>query len=98
MMTGKLSSFPSPEKSRRAGEKELLLSCGDVVPLSGIYEFLHPSDDRSHESELVVAIRGERIQPCQSCGEQVQLKLVHAAPHISEDHDFCDANPESQEN
>ena len=96
MTLEKLKIYLYPRKSGPDRAKELLLRCGEVVPLSGIYEFVHSSHDRDQESEMVVAIRGEHVEPCSGCGEHVLLRLLHAAPHISEDHDFCGMNPNAQ--
>lgn len=65
----------------------LLLRSGDTVRQSGIYEALHTHEESQGVS--VVALRGETVKACTACGEEVRLRLVHAAPHISEDADFC---------
>ncbi|HEY3930411.1 MAG TPA: hypothetical protein VGL89_18705 [Candidatus Koribacter sp.] len=96
MTPEKLKIFLHPHKLRPDEGKELLLRCGEVVPLSGIYEFVHPSHDQEQQSEMVVAIRGEHVEPCRGCGEHVLLRLLHAAPHISEDHDFCGMDPNAR--
>lgn len=71
----------------RAGD--LLLQCGETVPESGIYEAIHNRHNPESEGTHVVALRGESVQPCKSCGDRIRLRLLYAAPHISEDGDFC---------
>ena len=39
-------------------------------------------------SYSVVALRRETVEPCKSCGDQVRLRLMYSAPHLSEDSDF----------
>jgi hypothetical protein len=85
-MNEKIKPFPrtSPEATNAR-----LLRSGEAIPESGIYEALHHGNHAEEHTVWVVAIRGERVQPCAGCGEEVSLKLVRAAPHISEDADFC---------
>jgi hypothetical protein len=65
------------------------LGPGEIVPRSGIYQVIHGDEQKGTET-TVVAIRGERVERCGSCGEEVRLRLIHAAPHVSEDGDFCE--------
>lgn len=81
----KVMQFPDKLGDRAAGE---LLYCGEIVPHSGIYEAIHNRHNPDSEGSHVVALRGEFVQPCKSCGDQVRLRLLYAAPHISEDGDF----------
>jgi len=76
-----------PTRGGKNSAKELLVRCGEKVPRSGIYEAIHESHDS--EPYEVVAVRGELVTPCSDCGKQVHLRLVYAAPHVSEDMDFC---------
>ena len=73
-----------------ATDAELLLRSGEIVPRSGIYEVIHTTHAAEPDSEgmTLVAVRGDVVRPCGSCGDQVRLRLVYAAPHISEDGDF----------
>jgi hypothetical protein len=91
MEINKLKTLESFKKSENDGAGELLVHCGEVVSRSGIYEVIHPPHETMADSDMnaVVVIRGESIKPCPSCGDQVHLRLVYAAPHISEDGDFC---------
>jgi hypothetical protein len=90
MEINKLKTFPTFKKSDGDGEEELILRAGDTVSLSGIYEVIHALHDADADStgNAVIAIRGEHVGPCQTCGDRVLLRLVYAAPHISEDGDF----------
>ena len=89
MTIDKFRVLEIPRKHDGSSGVKLLLRSGDVVPRSGIYEIIHGSD---HEDGVagntVVALRREIVQPCNTCGEQVQLRLVYEAPHVSEDPDF----------
>jgi hypothetical protein len=66
---------------------EVLLRCGEIVPKSGIYEALHGAA-HGNEAAPVIAVRGEMVQPCSYCGQELRLRLIYMAPHISEDSDF----------
>lgn len=88
-MREKLKTFQVEISHDGGNAPPLLLQCGDTVPQSGIYEALHTQHEADSHGVSVVAIRGEKVQPCTACGEEVRLRLVHAAPHISEDADFC---------
>ena len=58
---------------------------GTFVPRSGLYEICHADENRA-----TVVFRKDEIFPvCLQCGERVRYKLLHAAPHISEDPDFA---------
>jgi hypothetical protein len=80
------------KKAEEDAADELVLRCGEVVTRSGIYEAIHHHhDDEESENEAgaLIALRGEMVRPCHTCGELVCLRLVYAAPHISEDGDFA---------
>ncbi len=87
MEINKLKTFQPSEESDCSSEGELILRSGDTVSRSGIYEVIHAQHD-ADATGSVIAIRGERVGPCQTCGDRVLLRLVYAAPHISEDSDF----------
>lgn len=93
-----LKTFPHYQMTDGNGHGEVILRSGDTVTRSGIYEVIHALHDADADSSgnAVIAIRGEQVGPCQSCGDRVQLRLVYAAPHISEDGDFFpEENPRS---
>jgi hypothetical protein len=81
------------KKAEEDAADEQILRCGEVVTRSGIYEAIHHhhrSDEESgNEAGALIALRGEMVRPCHTCGELVCLRLVYAAPHISEDGDFA---------
>ena len=88
VMREKLKALHSENNVAGGNGHPMLLRCGDTVPQSGIYEALHMQHNADSEGLSVVALRGETVQPCADCGEEVRLRLLHAAPHISEDADF----------
>jgi hypothetical protein len=79
-----------PRKRVTDPPRDLSLRCGETVPESGIYEVVHNRRQADFKRVQAVAIRGELVKPCSCCGEEVQFRLLYAAPHISEDVDFCD--------
>ena len=90
MEINKLKIFPPVNEPDGNSEEELILRSGDTVSRSGIYEVIHALHDADADStgSAVIAIRGEHVGPCQACGDRVLLRLVYAAPYISEDGDF----------
>lgn len=88
MGNDKLKLIPFPRPASQGGE-ELLLRSGEIVPQSGIYEVQHKSHEPEDDGMAVVAVKGETVQQCRTCGDQVRLRLLYAAPHVSEDGDFC---------
>jgi hypothetical protein len=88
-MSEKIKEFRRSIESAPKLVEEGVLRRGDIVPESGIYEATHKRPNADEHAFSVVAVRGERVQPCVACGEEVFLRLVRSAPHISEDADFC---------
>lgn len=66
---------------------------GKFVPFSGLYEICHADEARAS----VVFTKEEVFPECRRCGSRVRYKLLHAAPHISEDPDFA-ASQEPEDN
>jgi len=65
-------------------QSDCLITPGEIVTRSGIYEICHADEPR-----VTVLLTVHTIFPfCRRCGELVRYRLVHAAPHISEDADF----------
>jgi hypothetical protein len=65
-------------------QSDCLISPGETVTRSGIYEICH-----SDEPRVTVLLTVNTVFPfCRRCGELVRYKLLHSAPHISEDPDF----------
>jgi hypothetical protein len=77
-----------PLRRRAKSSGATLVRSGEVVPRSGIYEKIHECRSPEEESFEVVVVRGECVQACRTCGGEVPLRLLYAAPHILEDGDF----------
>lgn len=61
---------------------------GQTVLESGIYAFQHrPGCGAAAE---IVLIAGETFPSCNVCGAGAHFRLLHAAPHIRQDADFCE--------
>lgn len=88
-MNEKVKEFRRSARDSSPERDSGVLCCGETIPESGIYEAIHKRDHEQEHSVFVVAIRGEKVQPCAACGETISLRLVRGAPHISEDADFC---------
>ena len=59
---------------------------GTIVERSGIYEICH-----ADEPKVTVLLTRDSIFPyCRRCHDRVRYRLLQAAPHISEDSDFCE--------
>jgi len=59
---------------------------GTIVERSGIYEICHADEPR-----VTVLLTRDSIFPyCRRCDDRVRYRLIQAAPHISEDSDFCE--------
>lgn len=71
-------------------QSDCLLTPGEAVKESGIYEICHVDEPRI----MVFLLRNTLFPYCKRCAHQVRYKLVHAAPHISEDPDFTEDFPE----
>lgn len=67
------------------------LNPGETVEQSGIYEICHSDEPRT----ALLLLRNSFFPFCRRCGDSVRFKLLHAAPHISEDPDFNEAVPET---
>lgn len=87
-MSERKSTSPVSQRVRSNPAGELLVRCGEIVEKSGIYEELHESHELGPEPIEIVAIRGEMLHPCKTCGDQVRWRLLYGAPHVSEDEDF----------
>ena len=61
-----------------------MLTPGELVQHSGIYEICHHDEPRS----TVILTRHTIFPYCRQCGEQVRYKILELVPHISEDPDF----------
>jgi hypothetical protein len=65
-------------------QSDCLLSPGEAVQQSGIYQVCHADEERS----TVIMVRHTILPYCRQCGDQVRYKVQELAPHISEDPDF----------
>jgi hypothetical protein len=72
-------------------QSDCLLNPGETVEQSGIYEICHSDEPRT----ALLLLRNSFFPYCRRCGDLVRFKLLHAAPHISEDPDFSEAVPET---
>lgn len=63
-----------------------ILTVGETVPESGVYEVIH-GNCLSQQYEMIF-VAGQTLTACQLCGSQVRYQLRRAIAHISEDGDF----------
>ncbi|HWS16612.1 MAG TPA: hypothetical protein VN223_01285 [Candidatus Elarobacter sp.] len=64
---------------------------GELVDQSGIYEICHRDEPRAS----VILMRNTIFPYCRRCGETVRYKILELVPHISEDPDFQEDPPET---
>ncbi len=89
MRNDKFRVLEIAKKEEGSGADLEVLQCGEVIARSGIYQVVHGKKHGEAEGASVVALRGEQVQPCNTCGRDVQFRLIYAAPHVSEDADFA---------
>jgi len=77
-------------KAARYDQSDCMISPGELVESSGIYEICHADEPRV----TVLFLRNTFFPSCRQCGDQVRFRLIQAAPHISEDPDFLEDFPE----
>lgn len=77
--------------SAKYDQSDCPLNPGEMVDQSGIYEICHSDEPRT----VLLLLRNSFFPYCRQCGSSVRFKLLHAAPHISEDPDFNEAVPEA---
>lgn len=89
---GEIGSFMQQQHSKplRYDQSDCPLNPGETVEQSGIYEICHSDEPRT----TLLLLRNSFFPYCRKCGDSVRFKLIHAAPHISEDPDFSEAVPE----
>ena len=66
---------------------------GELVDQSGIYEICHRDEPRAS----VILMRNTIFPYCRRCGETVRYKILELVPHISEDPDFQEDPPETDQ-
>jgi hypothetical protein len=77
--------------SAKYDQSDCDLNPGETVKQSGIYEICHSDEPRT----TLLLLRNSFFPFCRQCGNSVRYRLLHAAPHISEDPDFSEAVPET---
>jgi hypothetical protein len=89
-----MSSTTPPTKGNLFPQDDCPFKPSQRVPHAGLYAICHADEERA----TVVFTKDEIFPQCRQCGEKVRYKLLHAAPHISEDPDFAESagdNPAS---
>src|SRR6185437_4378429 len=72
-------------------QSDCTLVPGEPVEQSGIYEICHSDEPRTS----LLLLRNSFFPYCRKCGDSVRFKLLQAAPHISEDPDFNEEIPDT---
>ena len=81
----------APRHTAIFDQTDCLLTPGELVQQSGIYEICHLDEPRS----TVILMRNTIFPYCRRCGESVRYKVLELVPHISEDPDFQEDPPET---
>jgi len=72
-------------------QSDCTLAPGELIEQSGIYEICHQNEPRAS----VLLMRNTIFPYCRRCGEMVRYKILELVPHISEDPDFQEDPPET---
>jgi ribosomal protein L37E len=72
-------------------QSDCTLAPGDLIEQSGIYEICHQDEPRAS----VILMRNTIFPFCRRCGDMVRYKILELVPHISEDPDFQEEPPET---
>jgi hypothetical protein len=78
-----------PRYTTTFDQTDCLLAPGEMVEQSGIYEICHQDEPRA----TVILMRNTIFPYCRRCGERVRYKVLELIPHISEDPDFQEDAP-----
>src|SRR6478609_1918493 len=70
-------------------QTDCFLAPGELVQHSGIYEICHQDEPRAS----VILMRNTIFPFCRRCGEMVRYRILEPVPHISEDPDFQEDPP-----
>ena len=70
-------------------QSDCTLAPGELIEHSGIYEICHQDEPRAS----VILMRNNIFPFCRRCGEMVRYKILELVPHISEDPDFQEGPP-----
>lgn len=79
----------NPRNTARFDQTDCILAPGELVEHSGIYEICHQDEPRAS----VILMRNTIFPYCRRCGESVRYKVLELIPHISEDPDFQEDSP-----
>jgi hypothetical protein len=79
----------NPRNTARFDQTDCILAPGELVEQSGIYEICHQDEPRA----TVILMRNTIFPYCRRCGERVRYKVLELIPHISEDPDFQEGSP-----
>ena len=72
-------------------QSDCTLAPGELIEQSGIYEICHQDEPRAS----VILMRNTIFPFCRRCGDMVRYKILEFVPHISEDPDFQEDPPET---
>jgi hypothetical protein len=81
----------APRNTTIFDQTDCILAPGELVEQSGIYEVCHQDEPRAS----VILMRNTIFPYCRRCGERVRYKILEVIPHISEDPDFQEDPPET---
>jgi|SRR5579864_816578 len=79
----------APRNTTIFDQTDCLLAPGELVEQTGIYEICHQDEPRAS----VILMRNTIFPYCRRCGERVRYKILEPIPHISEDPDFQEDPP-----
>ena len=78
-----------PRNTTTFDQTDCFLTPGELVQQSGIYEICHQDEPRAN----MILMRNTIFPYCRRCGERVRYKVLELIPHISEDPDFQEDLP-----
>jgi hypothetical protein len=80
-----------PRHTTTFDQTDCTLAPGELIEQSGIYEICHQDEPRAS----VILMRNSIFPFCRRCGDMVRYKILELVPHISEDPDFQEDPPET---
>lgn len=80
-----------PRNTITFDQTDCTLAPGELIEQSGIYEICHQDEPRAS----VILMRNSIFPFCRRCGDMVRYKILELVPHISEDPDFQEDPPET---
>jgi hypothetical protein len=78
-----------PRNTITFDQTDCTLAPGELIKQSGIYEICHQDEPRAS----VILMRNSIFPFCRRCGDMVRYKILELVPHISEDPDFQEDPP-----